>query len=137
MPDKELKPLSVSPPSFVQLRPLYELVKEVDCAGVKKLHLKRATEEYLSREDSCRCRPCQNRGQPLLVDSVCYCNCQDGTAGAACQIGTAAGLPAGKGTIQSVQPILVALIVTLAGAPVHAVPYQARSWSVTFLLRKV
>lgn len=81
---------------FVQLRPLHELVKEVDCAALKKLHLKRAIEEYLSQEDSCRCRPCQNNGQPLLVNSVCYCNCPDGTSGAACQIGTAARQPAGK-----------------------------------------
>lgn len=78
-----------------KLRPLYELVKEVTCAGVKKLHLKRAIEEYLSQEDSCRCRPCQNNGQPLLVDSVCYCSCRDGTSGAACQTGTVAREPAG------------------------------------------
>lgn len=81
---------------FAQLRPLHELVKEVNCAGVKKLHLKRAIEEYLSQEDSCRCRPCQNNGQPLLVASVCYCSCRDGTSGAACQIGTVAREPAGE-----------------------------------------
>lgn len=80
---------------FVQLRPLYELVKEVNCAGVKKLHLKRAIEEYLSQEDSCRCRPCQNNGQLLLVDSVCYCSCRDGTSGAACQTSAVARDPAG------------------------------------------
>ncbi|CAB1442893.1 unnamed protein product [Pleuronectes platessa] len=34
-----------------KLRPLHELVKEVQCAGLKKLHLKRATEEYLAEED--------------------------------------------------------------------------------------
>lgn len=80
----------------IQLRPLHELVKEVDCAGVKKFHLKRAIEDYLSQEDPCHCRPCQNNGHPLLVNSVCYCNCQDGTSGAACQVGTVARQPAGK-----------------------------------------
>lgn len=90
-------PLNHKPLSFsAQLRPLHELVKGVDCAGVKKLHLRRALEEYLSQEDPCHCRPCRNNGQPLLVDSVCYCSCRDGTSGAACQTGTVTGEPAGR-----------------------------------------
>ncbi|KAM4528425.1 complement component C7 [Odontesthes bonariensis] len=78
-----------------KLRPLYELVKEVQCAGLKKLHLKRAIEEYMAEEHACHCRPCQNNGQPLVAGSECRCVCRPGTSGAACQIGTVIGEQAG------------------------------------------
>ncbi|XP_074547063.1 complement component C7-like [Halichoeres trimaculatus] len=74
-----------------KLRPLYELVKEVQCAGLKKLHLKRATEEYLAEEHPCHCRPCQNNGQPLLTGSECRCVCKPGTSGQACERGSVIG----------------------------------------------
>ncbi|XP_034751456.1 complement component C7 [Etheostoma cragini] len=74
-----------------KLRPLYELVKEVQCAGLKKLHMKRATEEYLAQEHPCHCRPCQNNGQPLLTGSECRCVCRPGTSGRACERGGAIG----------------------------------------------
>ncbi|XP_062414768.1 complement component 7b isoform X1 [Pungitius pungitius] len=74
-----------------KLRPLYELVKEVQCAGLKKLHLKRATEEYLTEEHPCHCRPCQNNGRPLLTGSECRCICRPGTSGQACESGAVIG----------------------------------------------
>nr|XP_040053970.1 complement component 7b [Gasterosteus aculeatus aculeatus] len=74
-----------------KLRPLYELVKEVQCAGLKRLHLKRATETYLTEEHPCHCRPCQNNGRPLLTGSECRCICRPGTSGQACERGTAIG----------------------------------------------
>lgn len=74
-----------------KLRPLYELVKEVQCAGLKKVHLKRATEEYLAEEHPCHCRPCQNNGQPLLTGSECRCVCRPGTSGQACEKGAVIG----------------------------------------------
>lgn len=74
-----------------KLRPLYELVKEVQCAGLKKLHLKRATEEYLAEEHPCHCRPCQNNDQPLLTGSECRCVCRPGTSGQACERGAVIG----------------------------------------------
>ncbi|XP_069017043.1 complement component 7b [Embiotoca jacksoni] len=74
-----------------KLRPLYELVKEVQCASLKKLHLKRATEEYLAEEHPCHCRPCQNNGQPLLTASECRCVCRPGTSGQACERGAVIG----------------------------------------------
>lgn len=83
----------------VQLRPLYELVKEVQCAGLKKLHLKRATEEYLAEEHPCHCRPCQNNGQPLLTGSECRCVCRPGTSGQACERGAVTGEQPGSGTL--------------------------------------
>uniref|UniRef100_A0A4W6E4T2 Complement component C7 n=1 Tax=Lates calcarifer TaxID=8187 RepID=A0A4W6E4T2_LATCA len=74
-----------------KLRPLYELVKEVQCAGLKKLHLKRAIEEYMAEEHPCHCRPCQNNGQPLLTGSECRCACRPGTSGRACETGAVIG----------------------------------------------
>ncbi|XP_041815757.1 complement component 7b [Chelmon rostratus] len=78
-----------------KLRPLYELVKEVECAGLRKLHLKRATEEYLAEEHPCHCRPCQNNGQPLLTGTECRCVCRPGTSGKACERGAVIGEQAG------------------------------------------
>ncbi|XP_042250342.1 complement component 7b [Thunnus maccoyii] len=74
-----------------KLRPLYELVKEVHCAGLKKLHLKRAIEEYMAEEHPCHCRPCQNNGQPLLTGTECRCVCRFGTSGRACERGAVIG----------------------------------------------
>ncbi|KAB5567035.1 hypothetical protein PHYPO_G00228220 [Pangasianodon hypophthalmus] len=68
-------------------RPVYELVKEVSCSDVKKLHLKRATEAYLRERDSCRCRPCRNNGLSVLKDGECVCVCKLGTEGLACEHG--------------------------------------------------
>ncbi|KAF7655348.1 hypothetical protein LDENG_00057370, partial [Lucifuga dentata] len=75
----------------MKLRPLYELVKEVQCTGLKKIHLKRAIEEYLSEEHPCHCRPCQNNGQPLLTGSQCHCVCRLGTSGLSCEDGAVTG----------------------------------------------
>ncbi|KAM3874392.1 complement component C7-like [Diretmus argenteus] len=74
-----------------KLRPLYELVKEVQCAGLRKLHLKRATDEYLAEQHPCHCRPCHNNGQPLLTGTECRCVCRPGTSGQACEKGTVIG----------------------------------------------
>lgn len=74
-----------------KLRPLYELVKEVPCAGVKKLHLKRALEEYLQEQHPCHCRPCNNNGQPTVTGTQCSCSCKPGTYGLACEGGSIVG----------------------------------------------
>ncbi|KAJ7988449.1 hypothetical protein DPEC_G00323660 [Dallia pectoralis] len=75
----------------MKLRPLYELVKEVQCAGLKKLHLKRASEEYLAAQHPCHCRPCRNNGQHLLSGTGCECVCRPGTSGPACESGSVIG----------------------------------------------
>lgn len=82
--------------SGLQLRPLYELVKEVQCAGLKKLHLKRAMEEYLAEQHPCHCQPCQNNGEPLLTGTSCRCACRPGTSGPACGTGAVTGEQPGK-----------------------------------------
>lgn len=74
-----------------KLQPLYELVKEVPCAGLKKLHLRRAMEEYLDEQHPCHCRPCHNNGQAVLLEGTCSCICRPGTSGSACQQGQAIG----------------------------------------------
>lgn len=73
---------------FMQLRPLSELVKEVQCAGVKRLYLRRAIEEYLSERDPCHCRPCSNNGMVFMDEDECKCLCKPGTSGLACESGT-------------------------------------------------
>ncbi|KYO29039.1 complement component C7 [Alligator mississippiensis] len=71
-----------------KLTPLYELVKEVPCASVKRYYLKQAIEEYLAENDPCKCQPCQNGGEPAVIGTQCHCFCKPYTFGAACELGT-------------------------------------------------
>ncbi|KAM3610393.1 uncharacterized protein V6R79_003347 [Siganus canaliculatus] len=71
-----------------KLRPISELVKEVQCAGLKKLYLRRAIEQYLSESHSCHCRPCSNNGMVFMDGDTCKCICKWGTSGPACETGT-------------------------------------------------
>uniref|UniRef100_A0A7N8YQG0 Complement component C7 n=1 Tax=Mastacembelus armatus TaxID=205130 RepID=A0A7N8YQG0_9TELE len=71
-----------------KLRPLSELVKEVQCAGVKKLYLRKAIEQYLSETDPCHCQPCSNNGLAVMDGYECKCICKPGTSGPACEQGT-------------------------------------------------
>ncbi|XP_059830247.1 complement component C7-like [Hypanus sabinus] len=73
-----------------QLAPLDELVKEVPCAGVKRLFLRRALAEYEAEVNPCRCRPCANNGQALVIGSSCQCFCKPYTFGPLCQRGVLA-----------------------------------------------
>ncbi|XP_071339495.1 complement component C7 [Trachinotus anak] len=71
-----------------KLRPLSELVKEVQCAGVKRIYLRRAIEQYLAEKHPCHCRPCRNNGIALMDGNECKCICKPGTEGLACERGT-------------------------------------------------
>ncbi|XP_040898354.1 complement component C7-like [Toxotes jaculatrix] len=73
-----------------KLRPLSELVKEVHCAGVKRLYLRRAIEQYLAESDPCHCQPCRNNGMAVMDGNECKCICKPGTSGLACEQGTEA-----------------------------------------------
>ncbi|XP_068107057.1 complement component C7 [Hyperolius riggenbachi] len=79
-------------PSVIKykLAPITELVKEVPCASVKKVYLKRAIEEYVNEVHSCRCKPCRNNGLPVVVGRSCQCYCKPHTYGAACESGVLA-----------------------------------------------
>ncbi|KAM9331009.1 complement component C7 [Gastrophryne carolinensis] len=70
-----------------KLTPLYELIKEVPCASVKKIFLKRAIEEYINEEHSCHCKPCRNNGLPAIRDRKCVCYCKPHTYGDGCEDG--------------------------------------------------
>ncbi|XP_042343764.1 complement component C7 [Plectropomus leopardus] len=70
------------------LRLLSELVKEVQCAGVKRLYLRRAIEQYLAESDTCHCRPCSNNGLVVRDGDECKCICKHGSSGVACEQGT-------------------------------------------------
>ncbi|KAM9693909.1 complement component C7 isoform 1-T1 [Trichechus inunguis] len=78
-----------------KLTPLYELVKEVPCASVKRLYLKRALEEYVDEFDPCHCRPCQNGGIATVEGTQCQCHCKPYTFGVACEQGVLVGNRAG------------------------------------------
>uniref|UniRef100_A0A3Q2KNA7 Complement component C7 n=1 Tax=Equus caballus TaxID=9796 RepID=A0A3Q2KNA7_HORSE len=78
-----------------KLTPLYELVKEVPCASVKRLYLKRALEEYLDEFDPCHCQPCQNGGIATVEGTQCQCHCKPYTFGVACEQGVLVGDQAG------------------------------------------
>lgn len=92
-----LKPWLLHGLSFpVKLTPLYELVKEVPCAAVKRLYLRRALEEYLDETDPCHCRPCQNGGLAAVEGTTCQCHCKPYTFGAACEHGVLVGDEAGQ-----------------------------------------
>ncbi|KAM7147544.1 complement component C7 [Molossus nigricans] len=79
-----------------KLTPLYELVKEVPCASVKRLYLRRALEDYLDESDPCHCRPCQHGGLATVEGTGCQCHCKPYTFGAACEKGVLVGEEAGK-----------------------------------------
>lgn len=65
-------------------------MKEVQCAGVKRLYLRRAIEQYLTESDTCHCRPCRNNGMVVMDGDTCTCICKPGTKGLACEQGTEA-----------------------------------------------
>ncbi|XP_056134374.1 complement component C7 [Lampris incognitus] len=69
------------------LRPLSELVKEVQCAEVKKVYLRRAIDQYLFESHPCHCRPCRNNGLAVMDGDKCVCICKRGTSGLACEQG--------------------------------------------------
>ncbi|XP_075698490.1 complement component C7 [Rhinoderma darwinii] len=76
-------------PSIIKfkLAPLHELVKEVPCYSAKRLYLKRAIEEYMNEDSSCHCKPCQNKGLPVIEGTKCVCHCKPYTFGTACEQG--------------------------------------------------
>ncbi|KAJ3603468.1 hypothetical protein NHX12_028214 [Muraenolepis orangiensis] len=65
-----------------------KLVKGVACAGVKKLHLHRAIEQYVAQTHPCHCQPCRNNGVVVRDGRVCRCVCKPGTKGLACEQGS-------------------------------------------------
>ncbi|OXB64562.1 hypothetical protein ASZ78_016014, partial [Callipepla squamata] len=69
------------------LQPIHEILRRSDAGNMetKRQHLKRALDEYLLEFNSCRCGPCQNNGEPVLVGDQCSCQCRSGYSGPACE----------------------------------------------------
>ncbi|XP_072311586.1 complement component 7b [Eucyclogobius newberryi] len=75
----------------VQHRSLEKQLIHSDAARLKKFYLRRALEQFLSEQDPCHCRPCQNNGAPLLSGAQCTCVCRPGTSGPSCELGVVTG----------------------------------------------
>ncbi|XP_066482263.1 complement component C8 alpha chain [Tiliqua scincoides] len=71
----------------LELQPIDELLRRTTLANIetKRKNLKRALDEYLMEFNTCRCGPCQNNGEPVLIGSSCVCKCQTGSKGTACE----------------------------------------------------
>ncbi|XP_009867942.1 PREDICTED: complement component C8 alpha chain isoform X2 [Apaloderma vittatum] len=70
-----------------ELQPIHEILRRSNLSNVetKRQNLKRALDDYLLEFNACHCRPCQNNGEPILVGDTCFCQCQPGYGGAACE----------------------------------------------------
>ncbi|NXH48943.1 CO8A protein, partial [Dicaeum eximium] len=70
-----------------QLLPIHEILLRSGLGHLesKGQHLKRALGEFLLEFSPCRCGPCQNNGEPVLLGDTCACHCRPGYRGAACQ----------------------------------------------------
>ncbi|NXP18786.1 CO8A protein, partial [Scytalopus superciliaris] len=70
-----------------ELQPIHEILRRSNLGDMeaKRQNLKRALEEYLLEFNACRCGPCQNNGEPILVGDTCSCQCRPGYRGSACE----------------------------------------------------
>ncbi|XP_071292921.1 complement component C8 alpha chain [Agelaius tricolor] len=70
-----------------QLQPIHEILRRSSLGHMrsKEQHLRRALDEFLLEFSPCRCSPCHNNGEPVLLGDSCSCHCRPGHRGAACQ----------------------------------------------------
>uniref|UniRef100_A0A8D0LA65 Complement C8 alpha chain n=1 Tax=Sphenodon punctatus TaxID=8508 RepID=A0A8D0LA65_SPHPU len=70
-----------------ELQPIYELLRRANLANIetKRQNLKRALDQYLIEFNACRCGPCLNNGEPVLMGTSCQCHCPQGYEGLACE----------------------------------------------------
>ncbi|KFP13817.1 Complement component C8 alpha chain, partial [Egretta garzetta] len=70
-----------------ELQPIHEILRRSNLGDMesKRQNLKRALDDYLLEFNACRCRPCQNNGEPILVGDTCFCQCRPGYEGPACE----------------------------------------------------
>ncbi|KAJ7423919.1 Complement component C8 alpha chain [Willisornis vidua] len=70
-----------------ELQPIHEILRRSNLGNMesKRQNLKRALDEYLLEFNACRCGPCQNNGEPILVGDTCSCQCRPGYRGPACE----------------------------------------------------
>ncbi|NXT28045.1 CO8A protein, partial [Syrrhaptes paradoxus] len=70
-----------------ELQPIHEILRRTNLGDLetKRQNLKRALDDYLLEFNACRCGPCQNNGEPVLVGDACFCQCRPGYGGSACE----------------------------------------------------
>ncbi|NWI65632.1 CO8A protein, partial [Todus mexicanus] len=70
-----------------ELQPIHEILRRSNLGNMesKRQNLKRALDDYLLEFNTCHCGPCQNNGEPILVGDTCFCQCQPGYRGPACE----------------------------------------------------
>ncbi|NXH09600.1 CO8A protein, partial [Bucco capensis] len=70
-----------------ELQPIHEILRRSNLGNMetKRQNLKRALDDYLLEFNTCRCRPCQNNGEAILVGDTCFCQCRSGDRGPACE----------------------------------------------------
>ncbi|NXA87175.1 CO8A protein, partial [Melanocharis versteri] len=70
-----------------QLQPIHEILRRSGLGHMetRRQHLKRALDEFLLEFSPCRCEPCRNNGEPVLVGDTCSCLCRPGYRGPACE----------------------------------------------------
>uniref|UniRef100_A0A663M2T6 Complement C8 alpha chain n=1 Tax=Athene cunicularia TaxID=194338 RepID=A0A663M2T6_ATHCN len=70
-----------------ELQPIHEILRRSNLGNTetKRQNLKRALDDYLLEFNACRCGPCQNNGEPILVGDTCFCQCRAGYRGPACE----------------------------------------------------
>ncbi|XP_043941449.1 complement component C8 alpha chain [Protopterus annectens] len=76
-----------------EVAPLHELLQKTGLPELasKTQNLKKATQEYVSEFNPCRCGPCEHNGIPILDGTVCTCQCQQGYEGVACEKSSRSG----------------------------------------------
>ncbi|NWU92160.1 CO8A protein, partial [Upupa epops] len=76
-----------------ELQPIHEILYRSNLGDMetKRQNLKRALDEYMLEFNACRCKPCQNNGEPILVGDACFCQCPPGYRGPACEQATRQG----------------------------------------------
>ncbi|XP_010077278.1 PREDICTED: complement component C8 alpha chain [Pterocles gutturalis] len=70
-----------------ELQPIHEILHRTSLGNTetKRQNLKQALDDYLLEFNACRCGPCQNNGEPVLVGDACFCQCRPGYGGSACE----------------------------------------------------
>uniref|UniRef100_A0A8C6XJA7 Complement C8 alpha chain n=1 Tax=Naja naja TaxID=35670 RepID=A0A8C6XJA7_NAJNA len=78
-----------------ELQPIYELLSRTSLGNMetKRRNLKRALDQYLMEFNTCRCGPCKNNGEPILLGATCTCECKQGYRGPDCGETARSGYP--------------------------------------------
>nr|XP_060629563.1 complement component C8 alpha chain isoform X2 [Anolis sagrei ordinatus] len=70
-----------------ELQPIHEILHRTQLPNmeIKRKNLRRALDQYLLDFNACRCGPCHNNAEAMMVGTKCICECQNGARGPACE----------------------------------------------------